>query len=245
MVSGLVIGIIFAFLLKRSRFCPTGTIRDIYLEKKYYNALLIFAVIFTQGFIYHILVQFELIPAPVPLFFSVVAIGIGSFMFGFGAILTNGCVTATLLKSGDGRTIGLISLVTFLASAYVAIETKLNVIVLKLNNLVVIDDTLLKSLPVSPIIISGVIAVVLYVAMYKYYISHKPKFKLPSRYTGLKHILLEKVWSKEITVVLIGALMAIGFYFSNLNGRDGGFGIPAPLLSWVNLVIPVDNTSVG
>src|SRR3712207_921481 len=115
MISGLLIGIIFAFLLKRSRFCPTGTIRDIYLEKKYYNLSLILAVIFTQAFFYHLLVQFELIPAPVPLFFSTVAVGLGSFLFGFGAVITNGCVTATLLKSGDGRTIGLISLVTFLA----------------------------------------------------------------------------------------------------------------------------------
>ena len=35
--TGLLFGFLFGFLLKRSRFCPTGTIRDIYLEKRYYN----------------------------------------------------------------------------------------------------------------------------------------------------------------------------------------------------------------
>ena len=33
MVYGLITGMLFAFLLKKSRFCPTGTIRDVYVEK--------------------------------------------------------------------------------------------------------------------------------------------------------------------------------------------------------------------
>lgn len=55
-ISGLFIGLLFGFLLKRGRFCPTGTIRDIYLEKKYYNAVLILAIIATEGVLYHLLV---------------------------------------------------------------------------------------------------------------------------------------------------------------------------------------------
>lgn len=63
-ISGLFIGLLFGFLLKRGRFCPTGTIRDIYLEKKYYNAVLILAVIATEGVLYHLLVGSGVITTP-------------------------------------------------------------------------------------------------------------------------------------------------------------------------------------
>lgn len=245
MISGLIIGMLFGFLLKKSRFCPTGLIRDIYLEKRYHNIALIFAVIFTQGFIYHSLVYFGLVPEPNPLSFPILSVALGSFIFGFGAVMTNGCITATLVKCGDGRIIGFISLITFLASAYIAIETKVNKLTNKLAFLTLVPDNLLNNLPISPIIICAIAIICLYYILYKHYVNHKPKFKIPGKYTGIKHIVLEKIWSKEITVVFIGVLMALGFYFSNLNGRDGGFGVPAPLLSWLNLIIPVDNTSVG
>ena len=112
-ISGLFIGLLFGFLLKRGRFCPTGTIRDIYLEKKYYNAVLILAIIATEGLFYHIMVGSTVIPSPYFGCYSMVAVPIGGFIFGIGAVLTNGCVTSTLVKVGDGRIIGILSLIVF------------------------------------------------------------------------------------------------------------------------------------
>ena len=42
----------------------SGTIRDIYLEKKYYNAVLILAIIATEGVLYHLLVGSGVITTP-------------------------------------------------------------------------------------------------------------------------------------------------------------------------------------
>src|SRR3712207_1862016 len=115
--TGLLFGFLFGFLLKRSRFCPTGTIRDIYLEKRFYNIVLILAIIFTNALIYHILRHFDLIPITYLVDFPVIGITLGSFIFGFGAVMCNGCLTSTVIKSGDGRVVGLISLITFIITS--------------------------------------------------------------------------------------------------------------------------------
>ena len=112
-ISGLFIGLLFGFLLKRGRFCPTGTIRDIYLEKKYYNAVLILAIIATEGVLYHLLVGSGVITTPFFGCYSLIAVPIGGFIFGIGAVMTNGCITSTLVKVGDGRIIGILSLIVF------------------------------------------------------------------------------------------------------------------------------------
>ena len=120
LISGLVIGIIFGFILKRGRFCATGLLRDIYMEKSYYNIVIMLAIIFTQGFIYNVLISQDLITKDYLMPFSLLGVGIGAFIFGFGAVMTNGCMTSTLLKAGDGRIIGLLSLFVFIVSGYIA-----------------------------------------------------------------------------------------------------------------------------
>lgn len=244
--TGLLFGFLFGFLLKRSRFCPTGTIRDIYLEKRYYNIVLLLAIIFTNALIYYILGYFNLIPEIFFGNFPVIAIALGSFIFGFGAIMCNGCLTSTLIKSGDGRVIGLISLVTFTITSYIAIKGPLKPLSKALENgKVTLTDNVLEKLPISPIIICAIIVLVLYFLMFRHYKTHKLKFKLPSRYTGLRHVFCEKMWSKELTVILIGLLMGLSFYFSGLTGRDGSFGISTPILTWADKICPIETAGIG
>ncbi|UTC62512.1 hypothetical protein E4O05_00935 [Treponema sp. OMZ 787] len=59
MISGLITGIIFGFLWKRGKFCATGIVRDIYLEKQTPNIVLILAIIFIQAFLYHLMVELK------------------------------------------------------------------------------------------------------------------------------------------------------------------------------------------
>ena len=71
MVSGLIIGILFGFLWKRGKFCATGIIRDVYLEKTPHNMVLILSIIFIQAFIYYIMVAVGLVPEGVFKKFSI------------------------------------------------------------------------------------------------------------------------------------------------------------------------------
>ena len=237
MISGLIIGIIFGFLLKRGRFCPTGTIRDIRLEGHTYNFVLILALIATEGFFYHAMIAGGLIPAPNLKGFPLAAVMLGSFIFGFGAVLTSGCITSSLVKTGDGRLTGIISVITFVLGAAGAKQGVLKPVTQALSAKTLVSDGVYKMLPVLPFVIFGIMAAVLYAAMFRHYKTHKLKFSLPKRYSGIRHIVCEKIWPREIIVILCGILMAAGFYFSNRTGRNGGFGITTPLLSWFNLLV--------
>lgn len=235
MISGLIIGIIFGFLLKRGRFCPTGTIRDVRLEGHTYNLILILALIATEGFLYYAMISAGLVPMPKLKGFPLISVMLGSFIFGFGAVLTNGCITSSLVKTGDGRLTGIVSVITFTLGAAFAKQGALKPVTQALASQLLIADTLHKNLPALAIF--GVIAIPLYIVMFRHYKTHKLKFSLPKRYSGLRHLICEKIWPKEIIVVLCGVLMAAGFYFSNRAGRNGGFGITTPLISWLNVIV--------
>lgn len=235
MISGLIIGIIFGFLLKRGRFCPTGTIRDVRLEGHTYNLILILALIATEGFLYYAMISAGLVPMPKLKGFPLISVMLGSFIFGFGAVLTNGCITSSLVKTGDGRLTGIVSVITFTLGAAFAKQGALKPVTQALASQLLIADTLHKNLPALAIF--GVIAIPLYIVMFRHYKTHKLKFSLPKRYSGLRHLVCEKIWPKEVIVVLCGVLMAAGFYFSNRAGRNGGFGITTPLISWLNVIV--------
>lgn len=234
-ISGLIVGILFGFLLKRSRFCFTGTIRDIYLEKKPYNMVIIATVIFTQAFLYHLMVLLGLVPAPDLFSFSLPAIIIGSFIYGFGAVMMNGCMTASLVKSGDGRIIGFVSLLAFIGGTYLATNSFLRPVTDSLDMGFSVFEKFYRSFPnYVPVIASFIICVILYYMMYRNYKKNKLSFKMPQQYTGIRHLLFEKIWSKEVAAISIGVLMAAGFYFHNLAGTNAGFAISTPILTWAN-----------
>ena len=244
-ISGLFIGLLLGFLLKRGRFCPTGTIRDFYLEKKYYNVVLILAIIATEGLLYHMLVGSMTIPSPFFGCYSMVAVPLGAFIFGVGAVLTNGCITSTLVKVGDGRIIGILSLVVFATTEYFTNKWIFKPFTQKVMGLQEVYDIDLFDMPFSPVFIFLSVAIVLYIIMFRHYMTHKPKYKLPQSYTGIRHVFCEKIWSREITVILIGIVTAAAFYFSNLTGRNGGISISDPVLSWFNIITCTHSEPIG
>lgn len=244
-LSGLLIGFLFGFLLKRSRFCPTGTIRDIYLEKRYHNIVLILAIIATEGLIYHLLVYTGVIDSPFFSCYSLFSVPLGGFIFGFGAVMSNGCVTSTLVKVGDGRIVGILSLVVFSITEYFTNKSIFAPITGKVMGIGEVYDIDLFDIPFSLAIIFAPITVSLYYLLFRYYKSHKPKYRLPQHYTGLKHIFCEKIWSKDVAVPLIGIVMAIAFIFSNMTGRNGGISISDPVLSWFNMITGTHSEPIG
>ena len=236
MVSALIIGFLFGFLLKRSRFCPSGTIRDIRLEGYVYNFVLLFSLIAIEGFIYHILLLLKLVPSPQFRYFSFLSVAIGGFIFGFGAVLSNGCVTSTLVKVGDGRFTGIVSIIAFVLGVAIAKTGILKPLTQFLASKILIKDELYKISPFLGLSLFGFLLIIFFILMFFHNKKHKVRFKLPQKYKGLRHVLFEKTLTLESFVILSGVLMGIGFYFSNLTGRNDGFGITVPLFSLFNLV---------
>ena len=167
-------------------------------------------------------------------------------MFGFGAVMANGCITSSLVKIGDGRVTGYVSLVPFVLSAYFAKQGFLSGVTKSLNEIAVIENPIpFSGKPIVPVIITGAVLCVLLFFLIKSIKAYNPKYALPAKHTGFLHFVTEKVWIKDIVVILMGIVMALGFYFSNLNGRNGGFGITTPLLSWFSFITGASDKAPG
>ncbi len=236
-ISGFILGFLFGFLLKRGRFCIAGTIQDVLLEKHFYNLVLIFALISTEAVLYHMMILLDIIPYPTFKYFSILATILGGFVFGIGAVLSSGCITSTLIKVGDGRIMGLISLIAFMLGTSIARVGFLKSISQFLFSKTLIKDELYKMPSFAILLIFGIILISTYIIMFLHTKNSKSNFDMSQKHSGIRHIFCEKIWKRELIVIFSGILMAIGFYFSNRTGRNDGFAITVPLFSLFNFLI--------
>lgn len=114
----LVTGLAFGYILQRSRFCFTASMRDPYLTggTTLTRAVLIAFAVTTIGFTaikYGYFKQGLPIPGMsyvVPISFATV---VGAFLFGVGMVIAGGCASGTLMRVGEGFTMQVISLTFF------------------------------------------------------------------------------------------------------------------------------------
>jgi len=115
-------GICFGFILQKSRFCFTASMRDPYLTggTSLTRAVLIAFAITTIGFTaikYGAHVNGLPIPGQsyvVPISLATV---VGAFMFGVGMVIAGGCASGTLMRVGEGFTMQILSLFFFVVGS--------------------------------------------------------------------------------------------------------------------------------
>lgn len=133
MWAGLIPGFLFGFLLKRSRMCLAGGLRDVYMEKRRSGLISMLLIIFTQSVVYFSLIRAGVLAMPEPKAFPLAATVIGGLLFGLGALIANGCITTTLVKVGDGRLAGFMSLFSFMIVGVASQKGFLSPLVAKLR----------------------------------------------------------------------------------------------------------------
>jgi len=114
-----VTGLAFGYILQRSRFCFTASMRDPYLTggTTLTRAVLIAFAITTIGFTaikYGYFSNGLAVPGMsyvVPISLATIA---GAFMFGVGMVIAGGCASGTLMRVGEGFTMQLLSLTFFI-----------------------------------------------------------------------------------------------------------------------------------
>ena len=114
-----VTGLGFGYILQRSRFCFTASMRDPYLTggTTLTRAVLIAFAITTVGFTaikYGYFSKGLAIPGMsyvVPISLATV---VGAFMFGVGMVIAGGCASGTLMRVGEGFQMQVTSLVFFI-----------------------------------------------------------------------------------------------------------------------------------
>ena len=100
-LSGGIIGLIFGFILQRTRFCMTGGFRDMYIARNntLFYAFLIAITVESIGVLS--LIKLGIVGNPYEEF-SVLGAIVGSYLFGIGIVLAGGCATGTWYRAGEG-----------------------------------------------------------------------------------------------------------------------------------------------
>lgn len=117
-----VTGLAFGYILQRSRFCFTASMRDPYLTKgtSLTRAVLVAFAITTIGFTAIKFGYFNAgLPIPgmsyvVPISFATIA---GALLFGTGMVIAGGCASGTLMRVGEGFYMNMISFVFFIVGS--------------------------------------------------------------------------------------------------------------------------------
>jgi uncharacterized protein len=109
-------GIAFGYVLQKSRFCFTASLRDPALtgSTSLTRAVIVAFAIATVGFA-AIQYSASLKGNPIPGYIFPVGLhtAIGAFMFGIGMVISGGCASGTLMRVGEGFTQQWIAIIFF------------------------------------------------------------------------------------------------------------------------------------
>lgn len=228
-ITGLICGALLGFTMQRGRFCLTGGFRDMYLAKdnRIFYALLVAIAVQSVGVFSLIdLGVFEFSAGPL----SIVAVIIGSYIFGIGIILAGGCATGTWYRAGEGLIGSWIAL-----AGYMLMSTIMKTGILSPFGQQIQQSSVLPTNSISDTFsVNHWVIIILFVALVAFIVYKeikKPKVVIPSikaKRTGLAHILFEKRWNPFITATLIGIIAIIAWPLSAATGRVFGLGITTP-----------------
>jgi len=101
LIGGLIVGVLFGFVLQRGRFCMNSAFRDIILLKEFKlaKAVVIALITLMIGFaIFAMAGIIDLAPKPLKIWGAIV----GGLVFGIGMVLAAGCASGTTYRVGEG-----------------------------------------------------------------------------------------------------------------------------------------------
>lgn len=229
-ISGLILGAALGWAMQRGRFCVTGMIRDIFLNRTWrgFNALLIVIAVHAVGLA---TLATTGIIAPEYSDFAPIAVVLGGVLFGVGIVLAGGCASGTWYRSGEGLIGSWIALIFYAASAAAMKGGALSSLNEGLRLWTVPISTVHGSLGISVwwLVVPFVIGVAM---LTRYFLSEEAKTPkmatLKPKKSGLAHILAEKPWHFYPTAAVIGVLGVIAWPLSAATGRNDGLGITSP-----------------
>ncbi|BDR59649.1 membrane protein [Xylocopilactobacillus apicola] len=207
----------------------SASLRDIYLAKKISGLYWFLLIVLTTSTIFFFLLTFKLIPIPDQQVFSVSSEIVGGLFFGVGAALASGCVTTSLIKLGDGRVTGLVSIFGFVLFALATNQGPLSPLNNFMQQNIVVTDNFRASLNFNPLLIVAPLLVILVVFIWHEQKGKKTVYPVPA---SNQKPLLRKKLNPFVTAGILGLVAGFGFYFSYQTGRYGSVATLGPLLSW-------------
>lgn len=235
-LTGLIVGAVLGIVMQRGRFCVTGMLRDIFLQKSWRTFAALLIVISVHAIGLAALTSLGVI-APEYSTFAPAAVIIGGFMFGIGIILAGGCASGTWYRSGEGLVGSWVALAMYALSASAMKGGVLD----GFNSWMTSWDTGLTTIPaalgVSPWIFAIALAVFTGIVVRRFMIkeANSPK---PARLNN------RPAWKRPLHVYnaawMIGLLGVIAWPLSAASGRNGGLGITTPSAHTVDFITTGD-----
>jgi uncharacterized membrane protein YedE/YeeE len=239
LIPGLIIGIIFGFVLQRGRFCMNSAFRDIILLKEYKLAKSVALAILVSMLGFSIM-SFAGIITLNPKQFAWGGNIVGGLIFGVGMVLAAGCASGTTYRVGEGMMGSLIALLGFAGGAYFTKFGALNPIAkalqdnTKITNLDGSALTLFGDLtPIFMLIIGIVgIALIAYFWIWRELRAKKRENKPMLDFSNFGQKTFKQGWHWAVTAIAIGIVAWFGYVSSAAAGRNYPLGITGGWVGW-------------
>ena len=237
-LSGLLVGVVFGFVLQRGRFCMNSAFRDIIVVRDFtlFKAVAIAILVEMIGF--SLMAMTGVISlAPKPLMWG--ANIVGSMIFGVGMVLAGGCASGITYRAGEGMVGAMVALAGFgLAGLMTAVgvlkpisdylQTTTKVMTadgkaLTLGNVLGLDNR------VTMLALAVLILIVWVAAAIR---SKSAAERFAEKPISLGDAIFKKGWGWLATGIVIGLIGMLAFPLSAAVGRNYPLGITG---GWVNI----------
>lgn len=223
-VTGLIIGALLGIVMQRGRFCVTGMLRDIFLQRSWRTTVALFIVIAVHAVGLAALTSAGVIAPSAPTF-APVAVVVGGFVFGLGIILAGGCASGTWYRSAEGLVGSWIALIMYALSAAAMNTGALSGFSAWMTGWETDLTTIPALLGVSPWVFVLAFAVFTGV-MARRFLRREARLPRPARLDG------RPAWKRPLhfyaAAVLIGLIGVAAWPLSAATGRNSGLGITTP-----------------
>ncbi|HWS22937.1 MAG TPA: YeeE/YedE family protein [Anaerolineales bacterium] len=236
-LSGLLVGVLFGFVLQRGRFCMNSAFRDIILGQDFTLFKALAAAILVEMIGFSILALAGVITlAPKPLMWG--ANIAGGFIFGIGMVLAGGCASGITYRAGEGMVGALMAILGFGLSALMGVTGVLNPI------LKTLQDTKIMTADDKALTLANMVGIDLKIAMLGLailifviwgYMEMKNKSAQPAnagQADSLGKAIFKKGWAWLPTGIVVGLIGTLSFPLSAAAGRNYPLGITG---GWVNI----------
>ncbi|HIW99081.1 MAG TPA: YeeE/YedE family protein [Candidatus Nesterenkonia stercoripullorum] len=240
-VTGLAVGIVLGIVMQRGRFCVTGMLRDIFLQKSWRTFVALLIVISVHAVGLAALTSAGIISPEAPSF-APAAIIIGGFVFGLGIILAGGCASGTWYRSAEGLVGSWIAL-----AMYALFASAMNTGALAgFNTWMTSWQTNLTTVPalfgISPWIFAIALAVFTGLLV-RHFLTKEARLPKPARLEGVP------AWKRPLHFYTAGALIGligvIAWPLSAATGRNSGLGITTPTGDIANYATTGDDSAIN
>lgn len=241
LLPGLIIGIIFGFILQRGRFCMNSAFRDILVLKEFslIKAVVLAILVSMLGFA---IMSFAGIITLNPKGFAPIANIVGGFIFGLGMTLAAGCASGTTYRVGEGMMGSLVALLGYSIGAYVTksgawAEAKTFLQTFKISEVGTGANLTVFGSALTPIfmLIIGIagIAVVLYFWVLPMLKARKTSDSKMFDFSDMSKKIFKTAWPWSITGLAIGILACFAYISSAATGRNYPLGITGGWSNWL------------